>query len=366
MENLSFAGTRRAIGARRTGAGSPGLYRRHEPEKTVLYGIVAEHLETFLSEARRPDGDGYPRFVEREFRRYLDCGLLCHGFARLRCPRCGLERLVAFSCKGKLCPSCLARRAADTAVWLVDDLLPEADYRQWVLTFPWTLRFRLAADRPLLSKLLGQFLQILFAWQRRRGREAGIDDGHCGAITFVQRFGGALNLNPHYHSVLPDGLWTPAGPGEPLRFAPLPAPTTAEVAKLTERIARRLSATVTAAWEADGSDYLDPDLASLCEAFFFSRTPPLGEGRSPRLPGLDGEGDPPAPVKKQCASVAGFSLHAGQSVRAQDREALERLLRYGLRAPFAQERLSRRADGKVVYRLRRPWPNPQGATHLVL
>jgi len=48
------------------------------------------------------------------------------------------------------------------------------------------------------------------------------------------------------------------------------------------------------------------------------------------------------------------------------REALERLLRYGLRAPFSQERLSRRPDGKVVYRLRRPWPNPQGATALVL
>ncbi|MBD3162023.1 MAG: hypothetical protein GF346_06985 [Candidatus Eisenbacteria bacterium] len=111
---------------------------------------------------RRPDGDGYPRFVEREFRRCLDCGLLCHGFARLRYPRCGFERLVAFSCKDKICPSCLARRAADTAAWLIDDRLPEAGYRQWVLTFPWTLRVRLAADRPLLNKLLGQFLGIRF------------------------------------------------------------------------------------------------------------------------------------------------------------------------------------------------------------
>jgi hypothetical protein len=64
--------------------------------------------------------------------------------------------------------------------------------------------------------------------------------------------------------------------------------------------------------------------------------------------------------------VAGFSLHAAQWVPAHDREALERLLRYGLRAPFAQERLSRRPDGRVIYRLRRPWPNPQGATHLIL
>ena len=39
-------------------------------------------------------------FIEQEFRRYLDCGILAKGFARLRCPSCGFERLVAFSCKG--------------------------------------------------------------------------------------------------------------------------------------------------------------------------------------------------------------------------------------------------------------------------
>lgn len=49
-------------------------------------------------------------------------------------------------------------------------LLPEAGYRQWVLTFPWPLRFRLAVDRPLFTALLRTFLRTLFAWQRRRGR----------------------------------------------------------------------------------------------------------------------------------------------------------------------------------------------------
>ncbi|MBU1702022.1 MAG: transposase zinc-binding domain-containing protein [Candidatus Eisenbacteria bacterium] len=175
-------------------ARSSGVYRRRQPETTVLYEIVREHLETFLAQGRGSDGEGYPHFVEREFRRYLDCGLLCHGFARPHCPRCGFERLVAFSCKGKLCPSCLARRTADMSAWLVDHLLPEAGYRQWVLTFPWTLRFRLAADRALLTALLRIFLKVLFAWQRRRGRALGIRDGQTGAITFVQRFGGALNL----------------------------------------------------------------------------------------------------------------------------------------------------------------------------
>ena len=102
----------------------------------------------------------------------------------------------AFSCKGKLCPSCLARRTADTAAYLVDHVLPEAGYRQWVLTFPYTLRFRLAADRKLLSTFLRVFLQTLFNWQRQRGRALGIAGGQTGAVSFVQRFGGALNCNP--------------------------------------------------------------------------------------------------------------------------------------------------------------------------
>ncbi len=45
---------------------------------------------------------------------------------------------------------------------------------------------------------------------------------------------------------------------------------------------------------------------------------------------------------------------------------MERLCRYGLRAPFSQERLSLREDGQVVYELSRPWPNSSGTTHLVL
>jgi hypothetical protein len=79
----------------------------------------------------------------------------------------------------------------------------------------------------------------------------------------------------------------------------------------------------------------------------------------------DHEARPDAPGALR-AKLAGFSLHAGSWVPADDREALERLCRYGLRAPFAHERLSRRADGRVVYDLRRPWPHSQGVTHLVL
>jgi len=69
------------------------------------------------------------------------------------------------------------------------------------------MRFRLAADRQLLTALLGIFLRTVFAWQRRRGRALGIVGGQTGAITFLQRFGSAMNLNPHLHAVVPDGLF---------------------------------------------------------------------------------------------------------------------------------------------------------------
>ena len=70
----------------------------------------------------------------------LECGLLFHGFARVRCEACGKETLVAFSCKRRVCPSCQGRRMSDTAAYLVDTRLSEAPYRHWVLTLPLVIR----------------------------------------------------------------------------------------------------------------------------------------------------------------------------------------------------------------------------------
>ncbi|OJH34149.1 hypothetical protein BON30_45150 [Cystobacter ferrugineus] len=38
-------------------------------------------------------GRGLPRYVERDFARYLECGVLAHGFARVRCESCKDELL---------------------------------------------------------------------------------------------------------------------------------------------------------------------------------------------------------------------------------------------------------------------------------
>ena len=116
----------------------------------------------------------------------------------------------------------------DTAAHLVDRVLPVANYRQWVLTFSWELRLTLAMNRALLSEMLRIFMLTLFAWNRKRGRSLGIR-GETGAVTFIQRFGGALNTNPHFHSIVPDGLFAEGGDGG-LAFVPLPAPSDEDVA----------------------------------------------------------------------------------------------------------------------------------------
>ena len=119
-------------------------YRRRRPDKTVLYRVVQAHFETYLCRCGEDnwDGSAVPAHVEREFRRYLQCGILSHGFARARCAECGHDFLVAFSCKGRaLCPSCNTRRMVETAAHLVDHVFPRLPVRQWALSVPKRLRY---------------------------------------------------------------------------------------------------------------------------------------------------------------------------------------------------------------------------------
>ena len=97
-------------------------YVPRDPSTTVLYRVVADHLETFLASlAADPDARGLPAYVEREFYDYLQCGVLAHGFLRLGCDTFHHELLLAFSCKRRgFCPSCAGRRMAQTAAHLVE------------------------------------------------------------------------------------------------------------------------------------------------------------------------------------------------------------------------------------------------------
>jgi hypothetical protein len=87
--------------------------------------LVKAHLERFVRFASARSGRPLRRYVVEEFRAYLRCGVLAHGFARARCEGCGHERLVAFSCKLRgVCPSCGGRRMSATAADVIDRVLP--------------------------------------------------------------------------------------------------------------------------------------------------------------------------------------------------------------------------------------------------
>jgi len=116
---------------------APVLYRRRQPEKTTLYQAVAEHLPAFLASADEA-GRSVPKFVRRELEGFLDCGIVEKGAVRARCPTCGFDRLIAFSCKSRsgLCASCGARRMVDVAAHLCQHVIPDVPVRQWVITVP--------------------------------------------------------------------------------------------------------------------------------------------------------------------------------------------------------------------------------------
>ena len=80
----------------------------------------------------------------------------------------------------------------------------------------------------------------MFADQRRRARkQLGIHRGQCGSVTFIQRFGSALNLTPHFHTLVLDGVYTGTS-SEPGPFSPLPPPETEDVARVLAGTARRI------------------------------------------------------------------------------------------------------------------------------
>ena len=230
--------------------------------------------------------------------RFLDCGDLHKGFARIHCDNCGDGYLLAFSCKTRcFCPSCHQKRMLVYGEWVQEAVLAPVPHRQFVFTLPKLLRpyFHHRAYLGELCRMIGKRLKQTY-------REI-LPDGEAGFIAFVQTFGDLVTFNPHVHVLAADGVFQDNGV-----FRVLPPPP---VELLAEQFRR---------------DVLD----------FMVEEGAITDDFRERLLSWH---------------HSGFSVHHEVKVKARDTEGQQQLARYMIRAPFSLEKTEYKSgSGMIVYR----------------
>lgn len=260
----------------------------------------------------------------------------------------------------------------ETAALLADEVLPDVALRQWVISFPFAVRFLFATHPHAMGKVLGiVYRTIATHLVRKAGFQ--LKDAHTGAVTLIQRFGSALNLNIHFHILFLDGVYVSRESGTP-RFHRVKAPEHAElevlVRRISERVGRCLERLGLLVRDTENSWLnLQPpaDDDAITQLLGSSVTYRIAvgpqQGRKAFMLRTLAPWDGPDQTSECVAKVAGFSLHAGVSCEAHQRDKRERLCRYIARPPVSVQRLSRSTHGKVVYTLKTPYRD--GTTQVV-
>ena len=134
-----------------------GCCQPRQPLDSDLRRLVREHFDQFKAvyDHRYAAKFGFWRSViASTVNHFLKCGDLREGFARVRCPDCGHELFVAFSCKKRcICPSCHQKRALLLAIHIAEDVAEPVAHRQFVWTIPKRLRIFFCFHRYLLDRL---------------------------------------------------------------------------------------------------------------------------------------------------------------------------------------------------------------------
>jgi hypothetical protein len=255
-----------------------------------------------------------------------------------------------------------------TAARLADHVFPAVPVRQWVLSAPFELRLLLARNPEVLTALSRLFIDEISRCHRAKADARGVAAGRTGAVTFVQRFGGSMNLHVHLHVVVPDGVFT-REPGERAIFHAAPAPTPTELATVVARVASRMVPWLSRHGHLEERD--DPEANAERPAGWLQLSLAGGVFAKLNADGEESEERDEADSRfghrargPMSAEAQGFSLHAGVQMAAADREGRERLFRYCARPALSQERFSMLPDGRVAYGLKKP--GRRGATHRVM
>ncbi len=274
--------------------GRPTTYLPRRPRASPLWQCVSRHLPEL-----RASGRVRHAIEQSVLERFLECGDLHCGFARIRCGGCGHDLLLAFSCKTRyFCPSCHQKRVLAYGDWVETSVLRPVPHRQYVFTIPKLIRPFFAYRRSLLGELCRIVARLLAEAYRAANPRA-----RPGFILFVQTFGDLVNFNPHVHALVADGVFEVSGD-----FIPLPP---VPEALLAERLRREMM----------------------------------------RL--LVRREVVPAPLAEQMLAWrhGGFTVHNQVRVAAGDAEGRKSLAGYMLRAPFSLKKTTYdAAKGSVIYR----------------
>lgn len=293
---------------------SQSIYRPRRPEKTVLFETIKKHYKTWQSKSE----NAIPKYVQDEFEDYLGCGILANGFACAFCDNCLREYIIGFSCKGRgICPSCNTRAMAETAASLVENLIPCVPVRQFVISFPKRIRHYLqthSIQQTVLRIVVDEIRKKMFACS------PDVPNPKIGAVSFFQNFGNTLNVHPHFHLIVADGIFS-SGNGALLFYESYL--TSEDIKDIEECIRRRV-------------------LRYFGRRGFFTK-----EEISTML----------------SYEISGFSMDATVRIESWDRDGLERLIRYCARPPFKSENL-RKNGPWLSYRFSKPTHTGQTSMNL--
>ena len=280
------------------------LQRTRNPRRSPLWQCAHRHFAKFV--ATYPH-DYQPRLgplrpvVPQVVHKFLDCGNLDRGFARIRCDHCQKEYLLAFSCKSRwFCPTCHQKNIQTTAAFLTARVLAPAPHRHYVLAIPKMLRPYFQRHRCLLKRLCTLAHQSLTEYLRAALARS---DAQPALILTLHTFGEYLDFHPHLHALVADGLFTRDGTFHPLPELPL---------KPLEELFRAHVLKLLV------------DLKLL----------------------------PPERVQVLLSwKHSGFNVHAGEPVPPENKAQLEKLAQYILRNPFSVKKMTLESPtDTVIYR----------------